>query len=96
VVNPIGVNLTLVVDRPGTYMVQITVNDDQMDSLPDRVTIHTVNPIATLLEHALLAQGFVKVQEAAFPHCLPLQNRDSTCANLVEVLRRFPEKLLLC
>jgi len=25
VVNPIGVNLTLVVDRPGTYRVQITV-----------------------------------------------------------------------
>jgi hypothetical protein len=45
------------------------------------------NPTATLLEHALLAQGFVEVQEAAFPRCLPPQNRDSTCANLVEVLK---------
>ena len=46
-----------------------------------------LSPTATLLEHALLAQGFVEVQEAAFPRCLPPQNRDSTCANLVEVLK---------
>jgi len=48
---------------------------------------YTYNPTATLLEHALLAQGFVEVQEAAFPRCLLPQNRDSTCANLVEVLK---------
>jgi len=37
------VNPTLVVDRPGTYTVQLTVNNGQMDSLPEAVTIHTVD-----------------------------------------------------
>ena len=45
------------------------------------------NPTATLLEHALLAQGFMGVQKATFPRCLRLQNRDFTCANLVEALK---------
>jgi hypothetical protein len=33
----------LVVDRPGTYTVQLTVNNGQRDSLPDVVTLHTVD-----------------------------------------------------
>ena len=45
------------------------------------------NPTATLEEHALLAQGFMGVQKATFPHCLRPQNRDFTCANLVEALK---------
>ena len=45
------------------------------------------NPTATLLKHALLAQGFMGVQKASFPHCLRPQNRDFTCANLVEALK---------
>src|SRR5262249_39911984 len=44
-------------------------------------------PTATLLEHALLAQGFMGVQKATFPCCLRPQNRDFTCANLVEALK---------
>ena len=45
------------------------------------------NPTATLLEHALLAQGFMGVQKTASPCCLRPQNRDFTCANLVEALK---------
>ena len=41
--NPTSVNPTFVVDRPGAYMVQLTVNDGQVDSQPDVVTINTVN-----------------------------------------------------
>jgi hypothetical protein len=44
-------------------------------------------PTATLLERALLAQGFMGVQKATFPRCLRPQNRDFTCANLVEALK---------
>src|SRR5215813_13551232 len=45
------------------------------------------NPTATLVKHALLAEGFMEVQKASFPHCLRPQNRDFTCANLVEALK---------
>jgi hypothetical protein len=47
-VNPTSVAPTFVVDRPGTYMVQLTVNDGQVDSAPDVVTIDKVNsaPVA--------------------------------------------------
>ena len=44
-------------------------------------------PTTTLLEHALLAQGFMGVQKATFPRCLRPQDRDFTCANLVEALK---------
>jgi hypothetical protein len=47
-VNPASVTPTLVIDRSGTYMVQLTVNDGQVDSPPDVVTITTSNsaPVA--------------------------------------------------
>ena len=37
--NPTSVNPTFVVDRPGSYMAQLTVNDGDLDSLPATVTI---------------------------------------------------------
>ena len=46
-----------------------------------------VNPTATLLEHALLAQGFMGVSKVAFPRRLQLQNRDSTRANLSNAIK---------
>lgn len=54
VMHPTGVNPVLVVDRPGTYMVQFTVDDGQMDSLPDVVTIHTVDVDGNMLTLAWL------------------------------------------
>src|SRR6266487_3222362 len=41
------------------------------------------NPTATLLEHALLAQGFMDTSKAAFPRRWRPQSRDSTWANLL-------------
>ena len=41
-----------------------------------------LNPTATLLEHALLTQGFMGRSKAGFLHILQPQNRDSTRANL--------------
>lgn len=49
VVHPTGVKPTLVVDRPGTYTVQLTVNNGQMDSLPDMMTIHIVDMDGNIL-----------------------------------------------
>jgi hypothetical protein len=40
------------------------------------------SPTATLLEHALLTQGFMGGSKAGFLHSLQPQNRDSTRANL--------------
>src|SRR5215813_26066 len=48
---------------------------------------NVLNPTATLLEHALLAQGFMGVSKVAFPRCLQLQNRDSTGANLSNAIK---------
>ena len=45
------------------------------------------NPTATLLEHALLAQGFMGVSKVAFPRRLQLQNRDSTGANFSNAIK---------
>jgi hypothetical protein len=46
--NSTGVNPTFDVDLPGTYVVQLTVNDGMLDSAPDTVTISTQNtaPVA--------------------------------------------------
>ncbi len=57
--NPTSVNPTFEVDRPGVYMVQLTVNDGQMDSQPDVVTINTVNsaPVANAGEAQSTATG---------------------------------------
>ena len=58
--NPTSVNPTFEVDLPGVYMVQLTVNDGQMDSQPDVVTINTVNsaPVANAGErHQSAAMG---------------------------------------
>ena len=57
--NPTSVNPTFEVDRPGVYMVQLTVNDGQMDSQPDVVTINTVNsaPVANAGEAQSAAMG---------------------------------------
>jgi len=46
-----------------------------------------VNPTATLLEHTLLTQGFMDTSKIACLGHLPLQNRDSTWANLVSTLK---------
>ena len=40
------------------------------------------NPTATLLEYALLTQGFMGGSKAGFLHVLQPQNRDSTRANV--------------
>jgi ABC-type polar amino acid transport system ATPase subunit len=45
-------------------------------------TLKAIIPTATLLEHALLTQGFMGGSKAGFLHILQLQNRDSTRANL--------------
>ena len=42
-----------------------------------------LNPTATLLEHALLAQGFMGTSKAAFPRRWRPQSRDSTWENLL-------------
>ena len=57
--NPTSVNPTFEVDRPGVYMVQLTVNDGQMDSQPDVVMINTVNsaPVANAGEAQSTATG---------------------------------------
>ena len=46
--NPTLVNPTFAVDRPGTYTVQLIVNDGTLDSIPDMVSITTENsrPVA--------------------------------------------------
>ena len=46
--NPAAVNPTFVADRPGTYVAQLIVNDGTVDSVPDTVTIVTLNspPVA--------------------------------------------------
>ncbi|MBZ5558675.1 MAG: PASTA domain-containing protein [Acidobacteriia bacterium] len=46
--NPSSVSPTFVVDRPGTYVAQLVVNDGTVDSAPDTVSISTVNsaPVA--------------------------------------------------
>src|SRR4030042_4110828 len=48
VLNPTSVKPFLTIDKPGTYIVQLIVNDGMADSLPDIVTITTTNskPVA--------------------------------------------------
>ena len=46
-----------------------------------------LNPTATLLEHVLLAQGFMGVSKVACPRGLQLQNRNSTGANLSNAIK---------
>ena len=48
-----------------------------------RVALDAINPTATLLEHALLAQGLMGISKAAFPRRWRPQSRDSTWANLL-------------
>jgi len=47
-INPTSVNPSFVVDRPGNYVVQLVVNDGSLNSLPDTVTVSTLNskPVA--------------------------------------------------
>ena len=42
-VNPLSVNPTFEVDKPGDYVVQLVVNDGEVDSSPDTVAINTIN-----------------------------------------------------
>ena len=46
--NPTTVNPSFVLDRPGSYVVELVVNDGKLNSKPDRVTINTKNtrPVA--------------------------------------------------
>ncbi len=62
--NPTGINPTFVVDRPGAYMVQLMVNDGQVDSQPDVVTISTVSlpPVANAGPNQLLGSVGQTVQ----------------------------------
>ena len=62
--NPTSVNPTFVVDRPGAYMAQLTVNDGEVDSQPDVVTISTVNspPVANAGPNQLLVSAGQIVQ----------------------------------
>src|SRR5437879_907573 len=46
-----------------------------------------LSPTATLLEHALLAQGFMGISKVAFPRRLQLPNRDSTGAKLSNAIK---------
>ena len=46
-----------------------------------------ISPTATLLEHVLLAQGFMGVSKVASPRRLQLQNRDSPGANLSNAIK---------
>ena len=52
------------VDRPGAYMVQLIVNDGQVDSQPDVVTISTVSlpPVANAGPNQLLGSVGQTVQ----------------------------------
>jgi hypothetical protein len=43
--NPTLVHPTFVADRPGTYIVQLIVNDGKVNSVPDTVTITTSNTL---------------------------------------------------
>src|SRR5262249_13945125 len=47
----------------------------------------SLNPTATLLEHASLTQGFMGTSKSAFPRRLRPQNRDSTWAILGNALK---------
>src|SRR5215469_3630541 len=64
-----------------------SVCDVYLVSLDRRVSGTSSIPTATLLEHALLAQGFLGVSKVAFPRRLQLQNRDSTGANLSNAIK---------
>ena len=57
--NPTIVNPTLVADRPGTYIAQLTVNDGKVDSAPDIVSIDTRNqpPVANAGVNQSVALG---------------------------------------
>ena len=46
--DPTAVNPTFLIDEPGTYILQLIVNDGTLDSDPDSVTIMTLNspPVA--------------------------------------------------
>ncbi len=55
--------------------------------LADYQNSQPVIPTATLLEHALLAQGFMGISKVAFPRRLQLPNRDSTGAKLSNAIK---------
>ena len=50
-------------------------------------SLEALIPTVTLLEHVLLAQGFMGVSKVSFPRRLQLQNRDSTGANLSNAIK---------
>ena len=84
-VSPLGSDCHFVVDllvdgKLKTYRLAVE------SIIVDGKTIERI-PTATLLEHALLAQGFMGAQKAAFPRHLRPQNRVSTGANLVNALK---------
>ncbi len=57
--DPFAVNPTINIDLPGAYEVQLVVNDGNVDSAPDSVTIATGNnpPVANAGEDQLAAVG---------------------------------------
>src|SRR5438445_7997154 len=57
--DPTAVQPTFVVDKPGTYTVQLLVNDGTVDSTPASVLITTQNapPVANAGPHQTVAVG---------------------------------------
>ncbi len=57
--NPTAVNPTFVIDRPGSYIVKLIVNDGTVNSEPDTVTITTTNspPVANASPDQTVNQG---------------------------------------
>ena len=54
---------------------------EQIGTLVKGANVENI-PTATVVEHALLTQGFSGVSKAPFPRLFRPQNRDSTWANL--------------
>ena len=75
--NPTSVNPTFVVDRPGSYMAQLTVNDGEVDSQPDVVTISTVSlpPVANAGPNQLWSRPGSSCSSMAVAPVIPTATR---------------------
>ena len=71
-VNPTAVNPTFVADMPGTYVVQLIVNDGLVDSAPDEVVISATgpapgaNPVPTMTEWGMMLLAVILVSLSVF------------------------------
>ena len=66
---PTAVAPTFVVDRPGTYVVQLIVNDGRIDSVPTTVTISTCGPAMApgLYHQSLIVNGVMRTFYVRIP-----------------------------